>query len=44
MVSSLPLLPCELSVFVKENPDRKKIHIFDSFAINSDGTSYLEEQ
>ena len=24
MVPSLPLLPCELSVFVKENPDRKK--------------------
>ena len=24
MVSSLPLLSCELSVSVKENPDRKK--------------------
>ena len=24
MVPSLPLLPCELSVSVKENPDRKK--------------------
>ena len=24
MVPSLPLLSCELSVFVKENPDRKK--------------------
>ena len=26
MVSSLPLLSCELSVSVKENPDRKKIY------------------
>ena len=24
MVSSLPLLPCELSLFVKENPDKNK--------------------
>ena len=30
MVPSLPLLSCESSVSVKENPDRKKIYIFSS--------------
>ena len=30
MVSSFSLLPCELSVSVKENPDRKKRHDNDS--------------
>ena len=30
MVPSFPLVACESSVSVKENPDRKKIFIFES--------------
>ena len=30
MVPSLPLLSCELSVSVKENPDRRKNYTWDS--------------
>ena len=33
MVPSLPLLSCELSVSVKENPDRKKINSSNGFDI-----------
>ena len=34
MVPSLPLLSCESSVSVKENPDRKKKYIYhDTFCL-----------
>ena len=42
MVPSLPLLSCESSVSVKENPDGKKILAFKAveFQIMSDGQTF----
>ena len=41
MVPSLPLLSCESSVFVKENPDRKKKRISLLISSLSDASVYI---